>query len=129
MTHRPDETASSDPLRRPSQEQPIPDPSAPESPPPERDVRQPSGEDPLRSSATSRVWLAAVGLTLLLVVLVVFVAQNTDRVDVSFLGWTWHPPLAVALLVSVVGGLALAVVAGTLRIWQLHRRVRRDARG
>lgn len=83
------------------------------------------GPDPLRSSLASRTWLALASLGVLLVLLVVFLAQNTDRVRLDFLGWTWHPPLAVALLAAVAAGLLLAVTAGSLRIWQLRRRVRR----
>jgi uncharacterized integral membrane protein len=48
--------------------------------------------------------------------------------SVSFLGWDGHTPLAVALLIATVAGLFLAAVAGTLRIWQLRTRVRRDQR-
>jgi len=81
--------------------------------------------DPLRGSRTSRSWLAVAALALILVMLLVFVAQNTARTAVRFLGWTWHPPLAVAMLAGVVAGMLLAVVAGSLRIWQLRRRVRR----
>ena len=81
--------------------------------------------DPLRTSRTSRFWAALAALVVLVVFLVVFVAQNTEQVSVSFLGWDWRPPLAVAMLVAVAAGLAISVAAGTLRIWQLHRRVKR----
>ena len=84
--------------------------------------------DPLRSSSTSHVWLALGALAVILVLLVVFLAQNTTRVPLSFLGWEGHPPLAVALLASVAAGLLLAVIAGSLRIVQLRRRVHRDAK-
>ncbi|GAB4012198.1 lipopolysaccharide assembly protein LapA domain-containing protein [Nocardioides ultimimeridianus] len=84
--------------------------------------------DPLRSSWTSKTWTAVVGLAVLLVLLIVFIAQNTAAVAVRFLGWTWHPPLAVALLAAVAAGLLIAVCAGTLRILQLRRRVRRTKR-
>jgi uncharacterized integral membrane protein len=89
---------------------------------------RPAREDepnPLRPSRTSRFWVALVVLILVLLLLIIFVAQNTRRVQLSFLGWDWHPPLAVALLVAVVGGLAISATAGTLRLWQVHRRVRR----
>jgi uncharacterized integral membrane protein len=46
-------------------------------------------------------------------------------VQLSFLGWDWHPPLAVALLVAVVGGLTISATAATLRLWQVYRRVGR----
>ena len=123
MTDGPEESAPSAGSTGP------PPPEAPTSAGHRHDPRQAVGSrfqrDPLRGSNTSRFWLALVGLLLVLLALIVFVAQNTRRVEVAFLGWTGHPPLAVALLVAVVGGLALAVIAGTLRIWQLHRRVRR----
>lgn len=109
-----------------------PDPSAtgpgtpgdPEQPPA---ATPPAGRDPdpLRGSRTSGVWLAVVAGGLILVLLIIFIAQNTDPVSVRFLGWEGETPLAVALLVATVGGLFLATVAGSLRILQLRRRVRR----
>jgi uncharacterized integral membrane protein len=102
------------------------DPTAPEPPPPTgRQAGSPEGHDPLRGSRTSHVWVALTALAIILLLLIVFIAQNTGRVAVRFLGWTWHPPLAVAILGGVVAGMLLAVVSGSLRIWQLHRRVRR----
>jgi uncharacterized integral membrane protein len=85
--------------------------------------------DPLRGSRTSRAWVALVALVVVLLLLVIFIAQNTQQVEVSFLGWTGHPPLSVALLVAAAAGLVVAATAGTLRILQLHRRVRRTSRG
>lgn len=84
--------------------------------------------NPLRGSRTSRAWIAVAAMGILLLLLVVFVAQNTVRVQVRFLGWSGHPPLAVAILIGAAVGLALALSAGTLRIWQIHRRVRRSGR-
>ncbi len=87
-----------------------------------------SGPDPLRGSRTSGAWATVIVLGLVLLLLIVFIAQNTQQVDVSFLGWTGQTPLAVALLIAAVAGLALTAVAGSLRILQLRRRVRRDAK-
>jgi uncharacterized integral membrane protein len=82
-------------------------------------------EDPLRGSRTSRVWMAVVALVVVLLLLIIFIAQNTQSVEVSFLGWDGTPPLAVALLIAAAAGLVVTATAGTLRIWQLRRRVRR----
>lgn len=84
--------------------------------------------DPLRPSSTSHVWVSLATAAVLLVMLVVFLAQNTTRVPLHFLGWAGHPPLAVALLASVAAGLLLAITAGSLRILQLRRRVHRDTK-
>lgn len=84
------------------------------------------GKDPLRSSWTARAWAAVVALGVVLVLLIIFIAQNTRSTTVSFLGWEGRTSLAVALLIATVAGLFLATVAGTLRILQLRRRVRRE---
>lgn len=84
--------------------------------------------DPLRQSRTSQFWAALFGFGIVLVLLIIFIAQNTQRVPVSFLGWTGHPPLAVALLIAVAATILVMAVAGTLRILQLRRRVHQDKR-
>lgn len=85
-----------------------------------------STKDPLRGSRASGIWVAVVALVVLLVLLSIFVLQNTQPVEVSFLGWEGQPPLAAALLIAVAAGLLIAVTAGSLRILQLRRRVRRE---
>jgi uncharacterized integral membrane protein len=82
--------------------------------------------DPLRGSRTSGFWAATVGLGLLLLLLIVFIAQNTRETTVSFLAWDGQVPVSVALMIAAVAGLFLALLAGLLRILQLRRRVRRD---
>ena len=85
-----------------------------------------TADDPLRGSRTSGFWIGVVALGLVLVLLIVFIAQNTRETTVSFLGWDGQVPVAVALMIAAVAGLFLAGVAGSLRILQLRRRVRRD---
>jgi uncharacterized integral membrane protein len=85
-------------------------------------------KDPLRASRTSGFWAATVGLAVLLVLLVIFIAQNTRSTTVSFLAWDGQVSVAVALLIAAVAGLSLAGLAGMLRILQLRRRVRRVSR-
>ena len=94
-----------------------------------RSGRRAKSDDPLRGSRTSGIWAAVVALGLVLVLLIIFIAQNTDDVDVAFLGWEGRAPLAVTLLIAAAAGLFLASIAGMLRILQLRRRVRRDERG
>jgi uncharacterized integral membrane protein len=102
----------------------------PEAEPPEQSAHASSPpasrKDPLRRSRTSTAWFAVVGVGALLLLLVIFIAQNTQDVGLAFLGWQGQAPLAVSLLVASLVGILLAVVAGSLRILQLHRRVRRD---
>jgi uncharacterized integral membrane protein len=83
-------------------------------------------DDPLRGSRTSGIWVAVAVLALLLVLLAVFVLQNTQEVTISFFGGEVEAPLAAALLIATAAGALIVVSAGTLRILQLRRRVRRD---
>jgi uncharacterized integral membrane protein len=85
-------------------------------------------KDGLGHTRTSSFWAAVVGLVVLLVLLAVFVLQNVQKVEVSYFGWEGRPPLAAALLIAAASGALIAVFAGTLRILQLRRRVRRAQR-
>ena len=118
-----------------------PERSAPDAPTPAADATQetptqpetpprttPSPKDPLRGSRTSGAWIGLAVIAILLVLLIIFIAQNTQKVQISFLGWDGRTPLAVAILASVVVGLVVAAIAGSLRILQLRRRVKRSIR-
>jgi uncharacterized integral membrane protein len=95
-------------------------------PAPEPETPTPPSPDPLRMSRTSGAWIAASLLALFLVLLIIFIVQNTQKVNVSFLGWDGQAPLAAALLIAAVAGLVTTGAAGALRILQLRRRVKRD---
>jgi uncharacterized integral membrane protein len=82
--------------------------------------------DPLRGSRTSGTWAAVLLLTVVIILLAIFILQNTQRVEVSFFGWTGRPPLSAALLIAAAGGAVLVASAGALRILQLRRRVKRE---
>lgn len=82
-------------------------------------------DDPLRGSRTSGVWIATAGVGLLLVLLVIFVVQNTQEVDVAFLAWEGRLPLSAGILIAAAAGILITTTAGGLRILQLRRRVRR----
>jgi lipopolysaccharide assembly protein A len=60
-----------------------------------------------------------------LIVVVIFVIQNAHAVNISFLGAHLRLSLAVALLPAAIVGALLMVAAGTARIAQLRRVMRR----
>lgn len=85
-----------------------------------------NGHDPLRGSRTSGTWIAVIVLSLLLLMLAVFILQNTQKVEVTFFGWNGRAPLAATLLIAAAGGALVVASAGALRILQLRRRVKRQ---
>ncbi|WP_067824367.1 LapA family protein [Nocardia inohanensis] len=76
---------------------------------------------PIKHTRTGRVWLALASGALVLIIVLIFILQNTQRVVISFLGWDFEWPLGVALLFAVIAGLLLMALAGGARIWQLRR--------
>jgi uncharacterized integral membrane protein len=113
-----------DPQDVPSaQESAGPDASASSPPPAKATEKKP---DPLRGSRTSGFWTAVIVLAVLLLLLAIFILQNTQSVRISFLGFDGHAPLAAALLIATVAGAFVVACAGALRILQLRRRVKRE---
>ena len=71
------------------------------------------------------VWFAAASFAVILVLLLIFILQNSRKVQISYLGAHGHLPLGVALLFAAVLGILLVVIPGTARIIQLRILARR----
>jgi uncharacterized integral membrane protein len=61
-----------------------------------------------------------------LILLAIFILQNTQSVEVSYFGWNGQAPLSATLLIAAAGGALLVASAGALRILQLRRRVKKE---
>ena len=81
-----------------------------------------------RVTRASAAWVATGAALLLLILLIVFILQNSDKVEVHFLGWSGTISLGMALLIAAVGGGVLVAISGVARITQLRRNVRRATR-
>jgi lipopolysaccharide assembly protein A len=71
---------------------------------------------------------ALIGGVALLIVVLIFIIQNAHAVNISFLGAHLRLSLAVALLLAAIAGALLMAAAGTARITQLRRVMRRSRR-
>ena len=63
---------------------------------------------------------------LVLIVLLIFIAQNTESAVLHFLGWNWSLPLGVSILAAAVLGGLITVLAGAVRIFQLRRAAKKN---
>jgi len=96
--------------------------------------QEPSGADlttPAHSDQTARtrlsgVWVGVIIGVVVLLLLLVFVIQNTKSVKVSFFTASGSMPLGVALLLAAVGGVLVAGIVASLRIWQLRHRLHKS---
>lgn len=59
----------------------------------------------------SRTWVVLALFAVVLVLLLVFILENSQRVDISYFGAHGHLPLGVALLLAAVLGIVLVVIA------------------
>jgi lipopolysaccharide assembly protein A len=80
---------------------------------------------PTRIASIRMGLLAGIGA---LILLVIFIAQNAHAVHITFFGAHASVSLAAALLVAAVAGALVAAAAGTARITQLRRTMRRGRR-
>jgi uncharacterized integral membrane protein len=77
--------------------------------------------------ATTKTGIAFGALmagAIVLILLLVFILENTESVKISFFGTGGHLPLGVALLLAAIGGALLVGIVGAARIVQLRRHVR-----
>ena len=82
-----------------------------------------------RQTRLSGAWTALVIGIVALVVILVFILQNLQTVEVYFLFFHWHLPLAIGLLFAMVLGAVVVLAFGAVRILQLRlvaRRARRE---
>jgi putative membrane protein len=73
-----------------------------------------------RQTRLSGAWTAIVVGLVALVLILVFILQNQQSVDLTFLFFKGHLPLAVALLFALILGAVIVVAFGAARILQLR---------
>lgn len=77
---------------------------------------------------TSSAWVAISVAVVFLVLLIVFIAQNSRRVPLHFFGASGTVSEALALIVAAVAGATVVLAVGVGRIAQLRLGRRRDNR-
>ena len=72
------------------------------------------------------LWTSLILGFLILIVLLIFITQNTASTPFTFLQWHWNLPLGVAILLAAVcGGLITALVSAA-RMFQLRRAAKKN---
>jgi uncharacterized integral membrane protein len=71
------------------------------------------------------IWTAVVIALILLVLLVIFIAQNQDQVLLRYFGFEGQVALGLALFIASVAGGIVVAAAGAARIIQLRLRDRK----
>ena len=156
FTGMPQNRSDRDPFEEQASRPPAPEPAAapppeapPEGQPPAAEVRQPrpgtdalpgydgtstppagrsagNGEPKRQVTRAGMIWAAVASALVVLVLLIAFILQNQELVQVKFFGLEGAVALGIALFIAAVGGGVLVAMAGAARIIQLraaeHRR-------
>ncbi len=72
-------------------------------------------------------WALVVGLAIL-IILLIFVAQNTESITAHFLVFDWSLPVGVGYLLAAVAGATTTVAVGAARMIQLRRAAKKNLR-
>jgi uncharacterized integral membrane protein len=109
-----------DPVSIPTTEvEPIPAPGTTVPPVP------PPATAPRMFTRISAAWIGVWAGIVVVILLIIFIAQNTAGVRIRFLWMDGVIPTALALLIAGVGGAIIAMAVAAARIVQLRRLVRR----
>jgi uncharacterized integral membrane protein len=117
------------PEERPEALTPAPDsdlpptlgPSTTLPPPPSR--RTATG-NPRPYTRIRAAWVGVWAGIAAIILLIIFVGQNTAAIDIHFLWMDGHIPAALALLIAGVGGAIIALAVAAARMIQMRRHMR-----
>lgn len=121
VNSEPDDPGGGEPAHGPVRPAGAPDP------PPASIGAGPAPSQPaaMRRTRLGGLWVVAAFGAVILILLLVFILQNGQRVEIHLYGAHWNAPLGVALLMAAALGVLLVVVPGGGRIIQLKRAARR----
>lgn len=72
------------------------------------------------------LWTSLILGFLILIVLLIFITQNTASTPFTFLTWHWNLPLGVAILLAAVGGGLITAGVSAARMFQLRRAAKKN---
>jgi uncharacterized integral membrane protein len=71
-------------------------------------------------SRVGMTWVALAAFTLILLLLAIFILQNSGQVEIKYFGAKGHLSFGVGMLLSALAGVILTLLIGSIRILQLR---------
>ena len=105
------------------------DPGPPPAPEPKKVPRSPAGAgevEDVKFTRAAALWSSLIAGFLVLIVLLIFIAQNTATTEFTFLSWHWTLPLGVAILLAAVAGGLVTGLVSAARMFQLRRAAKKN---
>jgi uncharacterized integral membrane protein len=79
-----------------------------------------------RGTRTGALWAATIGALVLLILLIIFIAQNQHTVPLHYFAFDGTVSLGLALFIAAVVGGVLVAIVGAARIIQLRLQARAE---
>jgi uncharacterized integral membrane protein len=80
----------------------------------------------VKFTRAAALWSSLILGFLILIVLLIFITQNTASTPFTFLSWHWDLPLGVAILLAAVGGGLITALVSAARMFQLRRAAKKN---
>jgi uncharacterized integral membrane protein len=94
---------------------------------PQTDTHLPSEQvEDVKFTRAAALWSSLILGFLILIVLLIFITQNTATTEFAFLSWHWQLPLGVAILLAAVGGGLITALVSAARMFQLRRAAKKN---
>lgn len=96
----------------------------------ERTVRQPEQPEtvepvPSGGGRTAGIWISLILGAIVLVLLLIFVIQNSDTASFEYFGASFDLPLGVAMLLAAIAGALVMALVGSVRMIQMSWTIRK----
>lgn len=98
----------------------------PPVPPTDDEVANRTSVKQVHFTRAAALWSSVIAGFLILIVLLIFIMQNTESGQFAFFGWHWQLPLGVAILLAAVCGGLITALAGAARMVQLRRAAKKN---
>ncbi|MDO5097974.1 MAG: lipopolysaccharide assembly protein LapA domain-containing protein [Corynebacterium sp.] len=86
----------------------------------------PASKPAVKSSFAGGTWVALIAGALLLIVLLVFILQNQQPVDLTLFAWKFTFPAGVGFLLAAIAGALIMALVGGVRMLQLRRQIKKN---
>ncbi|APT94785.1 membrane protein [Corynebacterium stationis] len=79
----------------------------------------------VKGSIAASTWIALIIGFLLLILLIVFILQNQQSVELNIFAWSGAFPAGIAFLLFAIGGALFMALIGVWRMLELRRQIKR----
>jgi uncharacterized integral membrane protein len=77
------------------------------------------------SGMSAGMWGSLILGAIIVVLLLIFILQNNVAAQFQYFGWQFELPLGVAMLFAAIGGILIAGIIGSVRIFVLNRKLKK----